>query len=403
MASIWNTSANAYNGAVGATAGLMQNNPMSMLNSAYNWAAQATGQKVGDGVGLKNPDGSINYFAMNEAGGGGGGGGGGFSASFSGPKVSANQLATTNFDPYMNPYYQQVLSGTLADLARQQSGVMNDIGAQASAAGAFGGSRHGLVESEANRNYIDTVGQQSAQMRSDAFNTAMQNAQFDISAKLQADMANQQAAVSMANAARSSGGGGSNAYNQMMMNAQLQREQMALGALTGQQDFNLKAAGQLADMSNLGFGMGNTINSNMMNAGAQQQAMYQNLFNSAAGQYGGWTGYPAQGLGYMNSSLQGIPNMSSTTTSQNPGLLGSLTGVSQGIGVIGGMFCWVARAAYGADNPKWLKVRQWMLTRAPKWLFNAYVKHGPKMAEWIERHPRSKPLFRAALGRLSGV
>ncbi|MFN7002181.1 MAG: hypothetical protein ACK4NW_01980 [Roseinatronobacter sp.] len=49
----------------------------------------------------------------------------------------------------------------------------------------------------------------------------------------------------------------------------------------------------------------------------------------------------------------------------------------------------------GADNPEWLTAREWMLNRAPKWLFDAYVKHGPDVADWIERHPKAKPVFRA--------
>jgi len=31
------------------------------------------------------------------------------------------------------------------------------------------------------------------------------------------------------------------------------------------------------------------------------------------------------------------------------------------------VICWVAREVYGADNPRWLEFRTWLLTQAPAW------------------------------------
>jgi polysaccharide export outer membrane protein len=59
-------------------------------------------------------------------------------------------------------------------------------------------------------------------------------------------------------------------------------------------------------------------------------------------------------------------------------------------------FCWVAREVYGAENPRWLLFRAWMLTEAPAWLREAYVAHGEEFAAWIH----DKPLVKAALKTL---
>lgn len=52
--------------------------------------------------------------------------------------------------------------------------------------------------------------------------------------------------------------------------------------------------------------------------------------------------------------------------------------------------CWVARSVYGADNPKWLVWRAWLLTKAPESLRSAYIRTGEKFAAWLEEHPENK-------------
>ena len=56
-------------------------------------------------------------------------------------------------------------------------------------------------------------------------------------------------------------------------------------------------------------------------------------------------------------------------------------------------FCWVAREVYGAENPKWLLFRAWLLTEAPDWLRDLYAAHGEAFAAWIH----DKPLVKAAV------
>ena len=52
-------------------------------------------------------------------------------------------------------------------------------------------------------------------------------------------------------------------------------------------------------------------------------------------------------------------------------------------GIMGGAMtmCWIARRAFGNDNPKWLLFRHWLLTKAPEKLHSFYTKYGEKIAD----------------------
>lgn len=329
---------------------------------------------------------------------------------------AAGQIANTDLSGYMNPYTQNVIDTTMGTLDRQRNQMLNQVGADATAAGAFGGSRHGLVEAETNRGFADTMANTAAGLNQSNFQNAQQMGLSDIQNRMNQQQFNtgnrQQANIQNAmnqmnagqfNANQALNVAQQNVANQMqggMFNAQQQQQANQFGANT-----NLAAANQLGNMANMGFGMGQQVQQMQGQAGAQQQAINQALIDAARGQYGSYQGQPQQSLQNLIAALGGAPNQSTTTQSNNPGLLGMLTGGASMLGGLAsaGLFCWVSRAAFGADNPEWLGVRKWMLTRAPKWLFDAYVKHGPDMAAWIERNPVSKPFFSAALRQMIKV
>src|SRR4249919_1674666 len=56
--------------------------------------------------------------------------------------------------------------------------------------------------------------------------------------------------------------------------------------------------------------------------------------------------------------------------------------------------CWVARAVYGEDNPRWMLFREWLLNDAPRWFRDLYVRHGQSVARWITPHERVKSVVR---------
>lgn len=205
--------------------------------------------------------------------------------------IQAGQLATTNYAPYMNPYTQQVIDAQAQDVLRNAQLGLNNLGAQAQAARAFGGSRHGIAEAELGRGVADILGQQSAQLRSQAFQNAQQAALSDIGNRFAADQFN--------------------------VNT----------ALAGSQN-RQAAAQQLANIGNLGFGMGQQVQQNLMSQGALQQGLQQALIDAAKQQYAGYTGAPASTMDYLNRAIGVVPSASTTTTDSSPGLFGMLTSIA---------------------------------------------------------------------------
>jgi len=196
--------------------------------------------------------------------------------------LSVGALTQAQLDPYMNPYTTSVIDAQQADLLRGANIGLDQLGAQAQQARAFGGSRHGIAMSEMGRGVGEIMGQQAAGLRQANFAQAQQAAQ-------QNQLANQQ--------------------------ADLQAQGQRMGA-----------AGQLADISNLGFGMGQTVTQNLQRQGAMQQALQQAVFDASAQKYGQYTGHPAQGLSYLNAALGVTPQGENTQIlSKQPGLFDWLT------------------------------------------------------------------------------
>jgi hypothetical protein len=182
-----------------------------------------------------------------------------------------------NISAFQNPYTQQVIDTSMADLERQRLMQQNQLGQQASAARAFGGSRQGIAEAETNRAFAEQGGQLAAQLRQQGFNTA-------------------------------------------------------LGAAQNQQGQQLAAAGQLGNLSQQGFNMGQSINQQQQQFGTMQQAINQALIDAARGQYGGFTGSPTQSLSTLLGALGGANMGQQTSTqTQQPGLFNYL---SLGLGAL---------------------------------------------------------------------
>ncbi|MDF3607554.1 hypothetical protein PE067_16220 [Paracoccus sp. DMF-8] len=319
-----------------------------------------------------------------------------------GLNASAGQLSGTNLQPYMNPYTQGVINSTLNTMGQQFQQQQNDLDAQATAAGAFGGSRHGVAMGQAANAYQQNVANTVAGLNQSNYQQAQAAAQSDIANRMQAQQfnignalntraqnANLQAQADQFNAGNMLNVRSQNAANQLATN-----QTNASNRLAGM-NTQLQAGSQLGNLSNLGFGMGQQINSSLNAAGTQQQQLIQSLLDAGRQQYGGYTGAGAQGLAGILSAIGGSPVPQSTTTSSNPGLLGILSG---GASILGAL-CWVARSVYGTEDGKWLQFRKWLLLRAPDWLFTAYVKHGPAAAEWLDRNAWAKRIIRPFMDR----
>lgn len=105
--------------------------------------------------------------------------------------VRAGQIAGRDLGAYTNPYETQVVDAALGDLERSRQMQQNQIGAQASASNAFGGSRQGIAEAETNRAFAEQAAQTASGLRQAGFAQAQQLAGQDIGYGMQASLANQ--------------------------------------------------------------------------------------------------------------------------------------------------------------------------------------------------------------------
>lgn len=106
--------------------------------------------------------------------------------------ITAGQFSQTNLTPYQNQFQQGVIDTALGDIERARQMQQNENAAAAVSAGAFGGSRQGLVEAETNRAALQQSADTAARLRQQGFESAAQRAESDIGRRMQADQLNTQ-------------------------------------------------------------------------------------------------------------------------------------------------------------------------------------------------------------------
>jgi len=243
-----------------------------------------------------------------------------------GQPIQAGQIAQTNIGQYMSPYTQQVIERGEADIARQREQALNQLGASATAAGAFGGSRQGLAEGETYGQYGRMAADFAAQQREKAFQQAQQAAQFDIGTGMQAQQLNQQAAEAAAAREQAARSGNMAAANQFaMQQAQLEQQANLANQQAGISGAGIRQAGA-AGLGGLGqqlFGQGMGVQQQISQQAAQQRALQQQMIEAQRRQVMGAYGAPLAGLGALSQILGGVPAPQTTTKSTpfNPATL----------------------------------------------------------------------------------
>lgn len=252
--------------------------------------------------------------------------------------VGSQNFNDRTADQYMSPYIQQALAPQMEQIARagQQQKVGN--AAQATQAGAFGGSRFGL------QNAMTDYNTQLAQ--SQAYGTGMQNAfqnaqaQFnaDQARRLQAQQANQQTNLATQQAQQQANQFGYGQYAQNAQNA-AQYQQAANALNANQQQFGanlglqgLQAANQAAStLGQLGQNQyaQQTGNINLQNQlGTQQQQQQQNILNQQYQDFLTQKQNPYNQLSFMQNMLAGLPMQSSVqNVYQNPSMTSQVAGL----------------------------------------------------------------------------
>lgn len=268
----------------------------------------------------------------------------------SAPTMQAAQTSQADIDRFFNPYTDQVVDTSLADIDRARQMQANQAAAQAQAAGAFGGSRGALMEAEIGRNALDQAARTAGDLRRQGFTQAAQLAQQDVGRRQQSSMLNAQQALQAALANQRSGLQAGIANQRAGLQAALSNQDAGLrsllsnqGALNAASQFNinqdqsaqalnqamglqgiqnqLAAANQLANLGNLGYNQATGQLAGVNQAGNQQQALLQMLLGGANAQTQNIIGQPDMDLQRIISVLSGIPFGTSQTTSSSPGLL----------------------------------------------------------------------------------
>jgi hypothetical protein len=204
------------------------------------------------------------------------------------------QIAGSNLGAYTNPYENQVVGQALGDIERSRLMQQNQLGAQATAARAFGGSRQGIAEAETNRAFADQAARTASGLRQSGFANAQQLAGQDMGFQNQAGQFNAGA----------------------MNNAMMQNQQAYMQA--NQQ--RLAASGQMGQLGQQAFNTGQTIQQGQMQQGLMQQGLQQALIDAARGQYAGFAGSPGASLQAPLAALGGTPYGQTQTDTKNPGL-----------------------------------------------------------------------------------
>ncbi len=220
--------------------------------------------------------------------------------------ITPQTLSSSNLNAYMNPYTDEVIKANEADVLRSTNMGLNILGAQAQAAGGFGGSRHGIAMGEMGRGMTDALARTSAGLRRAGFENAQQMALQDIQNNMQGQRANQQA-------------------GQQDISNRLQAALANQSAGLSGNAQRMGAAQQLGSLANLGFGMGQTVNNNLAQQGAMQQALQQIMLDNAKAKFAGYAGQPAAGIGYLSGALGATPTTNTETLTKTPGLFDYLT------------------------------------------------------------------------------
>jgi hypothetical protein len=212
--------------------------------------------------------------------------------------VNAQQTGAFGGDQFMsryfNPFLQQVAGGMTSELGRARDMQIIRDEDKALAAGAYGGSRHGVMDSETTRGFFDTLGRNVGDLYARGFDTAAGLGQQD---------AQRFTDVGRANADRT-----------------LQADLGNQGAHTQAGQLRLGASGLLRDI-------GDTRHDNYLDsansrfqAGNQMHLLDQARIDRDRERFNEWRDYPMRQSEIINRAAGLVQGGQTTTQTRSPGL-----------------------------------------------------------------------------------
>ena len=195
-------------------------------------------------------------------------------------------LLDAPIEQYQSPFQQQVIDQALGDIQRQADIARGGAQDRAIRAGAFGGSRSALLESESQRPFIEAQARTAANLRQAGFEQAQRAAESDLARQQQLAM--------------------------FAPELELRARQQQAGLLGGLQGSQLQNLGLLSGI------------------GAQQQALQQRGIDASRGEFQRALGYGPQQLGLLQAGM-GTPLVTTTQTGRQSTGLGDILGGAAGL------------------------------------------------------------------------
>jgi hypothetical protein len=304
-------------------------------------------------------------------------------------------LLSQDIGAYQSPYQQQVIDLAMGDIQKQADIARGGAQDRAIRAGAFGGSRSAILESESQKPYAEAMAKTAAGLRQSGFEQAQAAAQSDLArqqqlgifgsgqeqqralqqAQLQQQAGltgveqQQQRAIQQAQLGQQAGLAGQDiAAQRAVQQAQLGQQAGIFGAELGQQrrmqqaqmeqqrqmggldiagraalaqpSLEMQARAQRAGL--LGGLQGQQVQQLGLlgGAGAQQQALQQRAIDAQRGEFQRALGYGPQQIGLLQAGM-GTPLVTTTQTGQQKTGLGNILGTGAqiaGLGLLPGGF-----------------------------------------------------------------
>ncbi len=186
----------------------------------------------------------------------------------------AASLLGQDISAYQSPYQQQVIDLAMGDIQRQADIARGGAQDRAIRAGAFGGSRSAILESESQRPYAEQMARTAAGLRQSGFEQAQAAAERDVARQQQMSMFAPQ--------------------------LELQARQQQAGLLGGLQGQQVQGLGLLGGI------------------GQQQQGLQQAGIGASMGEFQRALKYPQQQFGLLSQAVTGIPGQVQRTEGYNP-------------------------------------------------------------------------------------
>lgn len=228
----------------------------------------------------------------------------------SGAVGAGNQYAQNAQDPnavggYMSPYMQNVVDVQKQQAIRDYQTQVPGMNAAATQAGAFGGSRHAILQAEGQRNLNQNLSDIQAKGSQSAYDQAIQSMQFGTNSALQGYQTGLQGV-----------GQGINAAQLGLQGANTQLQGAGTLGQLGQTQYNQQ--------------MGIAEAQNAM--GTQQQQFGQQQRDFDYQQYLDELNFPYKQLGFMSDMTRGLPLSQSTSSVYNaqPNTTSQLIGAGLG-------------------------------------------------------------------------